>query len=177
MGKNILRCEPANCPPQKIERSTAEITAQQHHRLIRQPARDEFEPELEFVAGTPVHLPKAPPVRLAQGSSMRFAHTMRRRPRRSDAAPARALADVVTRQVAMVPVLPPVEAPEVSPLEAPEPPPVGAPELPPLEALALPPRVAGTPKRPLAPRTGRERFALPVALVLVLGAAAVFLLR
>lgn len=158
MGEDILRYEPADGPPQETERSTAEITAQQLHELIRSPAHDELEPELELVAGVPEHRPEATPIHLAHGSSLRFAHTMRRFPP-SDAVPVLAQADVETRPVAMPLELPPVDVPQNEPQDEP----------------AL---VGGPPRRPFAPRTGRDRLVLPIAgILLALGAVAFLLLR
>ncbi|HEX2690630.1 MAG TPA: hypothetical protein VHN14_28635 [Kofleriaceae bacterium] len=172
MGENILRRAPANSPPQQAERSTAEIAVQRRSEPVRDPADDELEPELEFVAGLPKFRPDATPIPWDGKSSPRLAHTLRRS-LASDAVPGLALADVATRPIMMLPELPPVEAPRnLPPIEVLQPlsPLVQAPR-------TLPPVFVGPPKRPPAPRTTRDRLALPAMLVvLALGAVAFFLL-
>lgn len=161
MGENILRCEPVNGPPQEPERSTARITAQALHELIREPALDELEPELVFVDGLDglgalEHHPDATPIHMAHGSSVRFAHTMRRVPT-PDAVPVLALADADTRPVAMMHAM----MHGLLPLE-----------VPPMDQSL----VASPPKRPLAPRSGRDRLIVPGALLVAVLGVVVFLL-
>jgi hypothetical protein len=158
MGETTLGREATDSPPQSTERSTAEITAQRLYELIRHPAHDELAPEVELIAELPEYAPEATPVPWPGGSSPRLAHTLRRVPQ-SSAVPTPSPSEIDTRPVAMPIAMifaPLADAPEDER-----------------------PQVARPPKRPFAPRTGRERLVLPLALALIfiLGAAAFWLLR
>jgi hypothetical protein len=164
MGGDLLGFGPPDGLPQSTERSTAEIAAQRCNDLLRDPASDELQPELEFVEGVPERRPDSTPIPWSRASSPRLAHTLPRG-RPSNGGPALAQSDVVTRPVLMLSALPLIEAPSnmPSPVEAPR---------------NMPPLVAGPPKWPPAPRTVGDRLALPVMLlVLALGVGALFLLR